>query len=92
MEKDLRNDRLTAALEQTEADYRERTPQSAAWNERAAGGLPGGNTRTVLHFTPYPLRVVKAQNQWLTDADQNRYRDYLGEYSAAAMMGAQVWP
>ncbi len=82
MDKDLRNDRLAEALEQSEASYRERTPQSRAWHERATGGLPGGNTRTVLHFTPYPLRFVKAEGQWLTDADGNDYRDYLGEYSA----------
>lgn len=82
MDKHLRNDRLTEALEAAEAGYRDRTSQSRAWAERAAGGMPGGNTRTVLHFTPYPLRFTKAENQWLTDADGNRYRDYLGEYSA----------
>jgi glutamate-1-semialdehyde 2,1-aminomutase len=82
MTEQLRNDNLSAALERAEADYIARTPHSRAWNERAAGGLPGGNTRTVLHFTPYPLRLVSARDQWVTDADDHSYRDYLGEYSA----------
>ncbi|NNF80462.1 MAG: aminotransferase class III-fold pyridoxal phosphate-dependent enzyme, partial [Rhizobiales bacterium] len=82
MDQHLRNDQLSEALERAEADYIARTPQSQAWQERASGGLPGGNTRTVLHFAPYPLRFVSAKDQWLTDADGHQYRDYLGEYSA----------
>ncbi len=82
MDQNLRNDQLAAALEQAEADYVTRTPLSKAWQERATGGFPGGNTRTVLHFSPYPLRMVSAKDQWLTDADGHEYRDYLGEYSA----------
>ena len=82
MDQTLRNDQLASALETAEAAYVERTPESKSWSERAAGGMPGGNTRTVLHFTPYPLRFVNAEDQWLTDADGNRYRDFLGEYSA----------
>jgi len=82
MDQHLRNDQLAEALERAETDFIARTPESKAWAERAAGGLPGGNTRTVLHFTPYPLRFVKAENQWVTDADGHSYRDYLGEYSA----------
>ncbi len=82
MDQHLRNDQLQSALETAEAEYIARTPESRNWQERAAGGLPGGNTRTVLHFSPYPLRFVQAENQWVTDADGHRYRDYLGEYSA----------
>ena len=82
MDQHLRNDQLQSALESAEADFVARTPESGKWQERAAGGLPGGNTRTVLHFTPYPLRFVKAENQYVTDADGHRYLDYLGEYSA----------
>ncbi|MEM7425623.1 MAG: aminotransferase class III-fold pyridoxal phosphate-dependent enzyme [Pseudomonadota bacterium] len=82
MDQQLRNDQLQSALEEAEAEFIARTPESRNWQERASGGLPGGNTRTVLHFTPYPLRFTSAHNQWVTDADGQRYRDYLGEYSA----------
>ncbi len=82
MDQHLRNDQLSEALERAEADYVARTPESQAWQQRASGGLPGGNTRTVLHFSPYPLRFVSAKDQWVTDADGHQYRDYLGEYSA----------
>lgn len=82
MDQHLRNDQLSEALEAAEAEYSARTPNSAAWQERASGGLPGGNTRTVLHFTPYPLRFRGGKDQWVTDADGLHYLDYLGEYSA----------
>ena len=77
-----RNDLLQDRLEQAEADYTARTQQSARAYERACAHLPGGNTRTVIHFAPYPLRIVQAEGAELRDADGHVYLDFLGEYSA----------
>lgn len=76
------NDLLQRAVEQAEQAYIERTRESAAANERACAHLPGGNTRTVIHFAPYPLRIVSADGPEITDADGHVYLDFLGEYSA----------
>lgn len=77
-----RNDLLQDRLDRAEAAYRARTPESAGDFERACAHLPGGNTRTVIHFAPYPLRIVEARGAELVDADGHVYLDFLGEYSA----------
>ena len=81
-EQERRNDLLQERLEAAEERYRGRTKKSADAFETACGPLPGGNTRTVIHFDPYPLRIVEAKGAELTDADGTTYVDFLGEYSA----------
>jgi glutamate-1-semialdehyde 2,1-aminomutase len=44
--------------------------------------MPGGNTRTVLHYGPFPLTVARGLGNRLTDIDGFEYLDLLGEYSA----------
>ena len=44
--------------------------------------MPGGNTRTVLHYAPFPLAMARAQGCRLWDADGREYIDFLGEYTA----------
>lgn len=76
------SDPLQDALRSAEQAYRLRTPRSAALIDRACQVLPGGNTRSVLHFTPYPFVVTHAREAELLCADGHRYRDYLGDYSS----------
>lgn len=51
--------------------------------------MPGGNTRTVLHFDPFPFRVDHTEGSVLIDADGHRYVDLLGNYTAG-LFGHQV--
>lgn len=44
--------------------------------------MPGGNTRTVLFYEPFPVTLVRGQGCTLWDADGHRYDDFLGEYTA----------
>jgi len=44
--------------------------------------MPGGNTRTVLHYSPFPLTLARGRGNRLTDIDGFEYLDLLGEYSA----------
>ena len=44
--------------------------------------MPGGNTRTVLHFSPFPLTIVGGEGCRLRDLDGHTYADFLGEYTA----------
>ncbi len=77
-----RNITLDAALDDAKRDYTARNPASLALHEKAAGPLPGGNTRTVLYYDPFPLAFTRGQGARLWDVDGHEYRDFLGEYTA----------
>ncbi len=76
---------LGTALAAARARYSEAHPASAAWAARAVEVLPGGNTRSVLHFDPFPFRVASANAQHLVDVDGHRYIDLLGNYTAGLL-------
>jgi len=76
----------SAALDQALADalkrYRDRHPASARQLEAAAEVLPGGNTRSVLFQSPFPLTMVRGEGCRLWDADGHELLDALGEFTA----------
>ncbi|HEX6119237.1 MAG TPA: aminotransferase class III-fold pyridoxal phosphate-dependent enzyme, partial [Dongiaceae bacterium] len=76
------NTSLQSALSEAENRYVSANPKSAARHSSARSSMPGGNTRTVLHYSPFPLAWAKGEGAHLTDLDDHRYTDFLGEYSA----------
>ena len=58
-------------------------PLSRAADANAERYLPGGNTRTVLFYEPFPLTMASGDGAELTDLDGHSYVDFVGEYSAA---------
>ena len=74
---------LKTAIDELRSRYLAANPLSHAADEKAARYLPGGNTRTVLHYDPFPLTMVSGDGAELTDLDGHRYVDFVGEYSAA---------
>jgi glutamate-1-semialdehyde 2,1-aminomutase len=76
---------LDAALDAARRRYVDANPISASWAERAVEVLPGGNTRSVLQFDPFPFRVASADAQHLVDVDGHRYVDLLGNYTAGLL-------
>jgi glutamate-1-semialdehyde 2,1-aminomutase len=83
MADDIRlNSDLAAAAAEAEARYRAANPKSAQRQDDAARSMPGGNTRTVLWYSPFPLVWTKGEGARLTDLDGHRYTDFLGEYTA----------
>jgi glutamate-1-semialdehyde 2,1-aminomutase len=76
------NSDLADAIVEAEAQYRARHPKSAARQAEAAQHMPGGNTRTVLFYTPFPLTWAGGKGNRLTDIDGQEYLDLLGEYTA----------
>lgn len=80
---------LNAALVAAHDSYADKRPRSAALASAAAKVMPGGNTRTVLHFDPFPFRVAHAEGSVLVDVDGHRYVDLLGNYTAG-LFGHQV--
>jgi glutamate-1-semialdehyde 2,1-aminomutase len=81
----LENAVLDAAVIESRRRYAAANPTSAGWAHRANEVLPGGNTRTVLHFEPFPFRVASAERQYLVDVDGHRYVDLLGNYTAGLL-------
>ncbi|KAI1737294.1 class III aminotransferase [Xylaria scruposa] len=75
-------DRIQTAYTEAEVRYVAANPASRTAHEAATTSLPGGNTRSVLHWEPYPLWINSAAGYTLRDADGHVYVDLLGEYSA----------
>ena len=69
-------------LEASIGRYIADNPASAARHAEARKVMPGGNTRTVLHYEPFPLTFVRGEGAYLFSADGRRYIDFLGEYTA----------
>lgn len=76
---------LDAAVLDARLRYAEGRPRSAEWAARARQVMPGGNTRSVLHFDPFPIRVDRAEGRYLWDVDGHRYVDLLGNYTAGLL-------
>jgi glutamate-1-semialdehyde 2,1-aminomutase len=79
---DLRSEAVAAALAEARAAYVDRNPISAATYARAEAVMPGGNTRSVLFYEPFPLVMARGEGCYLWDADGHRYLDLLGEFTA----------
>ncbi|MBV9565452.1 MAG: aspartate aminotransferase family protein, partial [Bradyrhizobium sp.] len=73
---------LDEAVHEARAAYVARNPLSAAQYAEAETVMPGGNTRTVLFYQPFPLTIVRGEGGELWDADGHRYLDFMGEYTA----------
>jgi glutamate-1-semialdehyde 2,1-aminomutase len=78
----MRNLSLEAAVADVEARYVAANPRSKSRFEAATRDMPGGNTRTVLHYDPFPVALVKGEGARLTDLDGHTYIDFLGEFTA----------
>jgi glutamate-1-semialdehyde 2,1-aminomutase len=69
-------------LAQARARFVANNPTSQAAHEQAVAVMPGGNTRTTLHYSPFPLTMAGGVGSRLTDLDGHTYVDLLGEYTA----------
>ena len=73
---------LAAALHEAEEQYSIANPKSHDRHQKACDYLPGGNTRTTLFYTPFPLTMARGEGARLWDLDGHVYTDFLGEYTA----------
>jgi glutamate-1-semialdehyde 2,1-aminomutase len=74
--------RLSEALDEAAQRYSNANPSSAAQFNKALAAMPGGNTRSVLYYSPFPLAIARGQAARLWDADGHEYRDFIAEFSA----------
>ena len=79
---ELRNADIDAVLTEAREAYVTRNPKSFARFVEATAVMPGGNTRTVLHYAPFPIGIARGEGCRLWDLDGAEYVDFLGEYTA----------
>ncbi|KAI5460614.1 putative acetylornithine aminotransferase [Mariannaea sp. PMI_226] len=70
------------ALKAAQAQYIQENPKSQKLQFDSREYMPGGNTRTILHVSPFPLTFESGEGATLTSVDGDTYLDFLGEYSA----------
>lgn len=73
---------LQRALDELRDAYARDNPASRAQYERALAVMPGGNTRSVLFYDPFPLAIARGEGCRLWDADGHGYTDFLAEFTA----------
>jgi glutamate-1-semialdehyde 2,1-aminomutase len=64
------------------AEFRLRTPLSGILSDRLHKVLPGGETRSVTHYSPYPVAIREGHGPRLWDLDGNEYLDVLNNYTS----------
>jgi len=64
------------------ARYTAANPLSRTRFERSTRFLPGGDTRTVNHYTPFPVTIVGGAGARLHDLDGHEYVDFLNDHTA----------
>lgn len=73
---------VTTPWNALEDEYRSRTASSAAAQTAAAAALPGGETRSVAFWPPYPVAFADAAGSRLVDLDGNEYVDLVNNYTS----------
>lgn len=63
-------------------EFKGRTPGSMRVAERAKRVLPGGETRSITYYSPYPVSITSASGPVITDCDGNSYLDILNNYTS----------
>jgi glutamate-1-semialdehyde 2,1-aminomutase len=77
-----RNATIDEALLDAEQRYTRANPRSLARHLGATKHLPGGNTRSNMYFSPFPVAITRGEGARLHDLDGHIYTDFLGEYTA----------
>ncbi|KAL4815008.1 Alpha/Beta hydrolase protein [Aspergillus spinulosporus] len=75
-------DQPTDYLRSAQRRYETSHPKSKAQHQLATSHLPGGNTRSVLHATPFPLCMQAGKGNRLVDVDGHEYIDCMGDMTA----------
>jgi glutamate-1-semialdehyde 2,1-aminomutase len=63
-------------------EYKARTPASRTYFDQFCRHLPGGETRSVTHYDPYPVVLVEGHGALVRDVDGNEYIDVLNNYTS----------
>lgn len=76
------DDTMTSLVADAVSRFSARHAKSREQLSTAATFMPGGNTRSVLYYDPFPVVMVRGEGCRLQDLDGHEYRDFLGEFTA----------
>ncbi len=76
------NPDIEKLISKARSNYIANNPNSKELYEAAKEVMPGANTRTVLHFEPFPVTIARGEGANIFDVDGHEYNDFLSEYSA----------
>lgn len=62
--------------------YKQRTKKSKEHNEKAKQFMPGGDTRSIAYYPPYPFFAEKGSGCYLYDVDGNEYIDFVNNMTS----------
>ncbi|MBM3522239.1 MAG: aminotransferase class III-fold pyridoxal phosphate-dependent enzyme [Alphaproteobacteria bacterium] len=77
-----RNLDLDSALAEAERRFVQAHPSSGKRHENARKVMPGGNTRTVIYYPPFPVTIARGEGCWVWDLEGVRYADFVCEFTA----------
>ena len=80
---DRQNFDVSAALDEAEARFTAANVEQRAGLWRRQKSMPGGNTRTVLFYPPFPLTLAGGDGCHVTDIDGHRHTDFVTEQTAS---------
>ncbi len=78
----MKDDHLLGNTNELVSDYLRRTERSRALHDRFSRVMPGGQTRTIVHFDPYPVVLVGGEGPVVRDVDGHEYVDVLNNYTS----------
>jgi glutamate-1-semialdehyde 2,1-aminomutase len=67
------------------APYEDTRKKSKALHQRALQVMPGGDTRSVTYFDPYPCFMESGSGCTIQDVDGNEYIDFLNNYTSLVL-------
>ncbi|WP_059413149.1 aspartate aminotransferase family protein [Cupriavidus basilensis] len=73
---------IATAVAEAADRYARRNPASQKQFDLASRYMPGGNTRSVLFYAPFPLAMARGDGCRLWDADGHAYVDFIAEFTA----------
>jgi glutamate-1-semialdehyde 2,1-aminomutase len=81
---------MPITLSSIEDRYRERTGRSRELMARAQAPMPGGSTRSLGHYPPYPVVMQRGEGPYLRDIDDNKYVDLV--YNGLSLIHGHAYP
>lgn len=74
--------RIEELFKRSEEEYCQRTPTSRQIHSLSKKFLPGGDTRSITYFKPYPFFTERAEGYRIFDVDGNSYVDFVNNYAS----------
>ena len=78
----MERQRVAARLDDLIHGYVERCARSRALFEQAQRSMPGGNTRTGVYFSPFPMYLEHGESAFVHDVDGNELLDFMNNNTA----------